>query len=71
MNEAMSRYIDEHDKLMIRLHTLRENRMKRGPIHYDRQQLHHKPSDIDEQSGSTRSSTKFGGRTFMASLDVD
>jgi len=87
INRNMGKYGAQHAALMARLRSLKEARMRRASATYNRQSTRpYAPSDTfapfmsqpsayeppdDEHSHSTMSSTKFGGNTFLASLEVD
>ncbi|GKZ00482.1 hypothetical protein MPSEU_001000700 [Mayamaea pseudoterrestris] len=72
---SLSRFSDEHSKLMIRLRRLREARILRErtsyPTVYEAKTFGLNNWDMDDASKSTQSSTNFGGVAFNASLDLD
>jgi hypothetical protein len=85
INRSMGRYGAQHAALIARLRSLKEARMRRArasaaynrkspsPLYSPNDQLSHHtyPLPDDEHSHSTMSSTKFGGKTFSAALEVD
>ena len=71
-SSAASRFSEEHSRLLTRIQRLREARIKRGVTSYESKALK-KSYETDEMSASrsTQSSTNFGGRAFISSLDLD
>jgi hypothetical protein len=85
INRSIGRYGAKHAALMARLRSLKEARMRRTRASeaYNRespipifpqndqfsQQIYSPPDD--EHSHSTMSSTKFGGKKFLAALELD
>jgi hypothetical protein len=85
INRSIGRYGAKHAALMARLRSLKEARIRRtrasaaynreSPVPIDSQcdqfsQQPYPPPD-DEHSHSTMSSTKFGGKKFLAALELD
>jgi len=61
-------YGPKHAALLARIRTLKEARLRRAAAIYGKSSM----SMFDDFSQSTgNSSTKFGGASFMASLEVD
>jgi hypothetical protein len=66
------RYVPDHEHLSHRSQSLQQARKRRVSLESPTR-VHNldRPTHDDESSGSTRSSTQFGGSLFMASLEVD
>ena len=65
---GLSPYGPKHAALLARLRSLKEARLRRASAGFGRPIY---SSVEDEHSCSTKSSTRFGGSTFLASLDVE
>lgn len=79
IKDGYTKIRQEHARMQSRLQRLRNSRLKRSAISYQHESttaLSRKTSQLsncqsDDWSGTNDSSTKYGGKAFLASLDLD